>query len=111
MRRTVFVETRSAAAASATVIKGPRDDGPLQTVLASSAEATALASAEADGPSDNGAASLSSTESKDSEAQEGTVPGAFDGDWVLVPRHDVGGRSPNGNFGMDLPMPPYYSAK
>jgi hypothetical protein len=46
----VFVETRSAVAASATVSKVPKDDGPMQT---------ALQSVEADGLGDIGAVSLS----------------------------------------------------
>jgi hypothetical protein len=73
MRRIVLVDTRSVIAASATVSKGPKDDGPMQT---------SQPFVETDGPRAIGAVSLRSSVSKDSVAQEGIVPGDFDGDWV-----------------------------
>lgn len=103
MRRMVFVETRSAAAASATVINGTKEEGLMRTVSA--------AADRGKGVSPDGAGSVGSLRSNGSDAQEGIVPGSFDADWASVLRHDAAGRSPTGNFGMALPMPSYYSVR
>jgi hypothetical protein len=100
MRRTVFVETRSAIATSATVSRGAKESRVCDEL--GSAELVKQCDACPGGVA-------GATWSNASEAQDGIAPEGFDAD--SLPRRDAGGRSPDANFGMALPMPTHYSAR
>jgi hypothetical protein len=100
MRRIVFCETRNAVAASATVSRGAKE----------SSVRDELASAELVKQCDACPGGVAgATWSNASEAQDGIAPEGFDAD--SLQRREAGGRSPDANFGMALPMPTHYSAR
>jgi hypothetical protein len=104
MRRMVFVDTRSAVAASATVSKRATGDGLVRTALP---PAEPIEQCDP-GP---GGGSLGSLRSNVSAAQEGILPATSDVASQTVLRRDAAGRSSTGNSARALPMPLYYSAR
>src|SRR5690242_16580190 len=101
----VFVDTRSAVAASAMVIKGATDNALVRIVLPPAKPGEQCDA----GPS--GAGSLGLLRSNVSAAQGGILAGPSDVDSQSVLRRDAAGRSSTGNSTRALPMPLYYSAR
>ena len=99
MRRTVLVDTRSAVAASAMVIKNGTDNGRPRTARA---EPAAQCGAES-----NGAGSLRSNVST---AQEGILSGVSNVDSESALRRDADDGSSTEDSARALPMPLRYSA-
>ena len=103
MRRMVFIDTRSAIAASAMVIKEATDNGLVPTALPSAGPGEGCDA----GP--GGAGSGSWCRSNVSAAQAGILPSASDVDSESLFRRHAAGRSSTRYSARALPMPLYYS--